>query len=68
MSQTAPQPAPESDTPDQKLLLEILNELKTHTRVLRAMNRTIQLIGFIVILGIVLSCIAVILGGPSLLF
>ena len=68
MSQTTPRPPQETIAPDQKLLLEMMNELKTHTRILRAMNKTVQLIGLIILLTVVLGCIAVILGGPNLLF
>ena len=68
MKRKEPPPTIEVDTLDQEMLVHIRNELQTHTRILRAMNKTVQLIGLIILLTVVLGCIAVILGGPSLLF
>ena len=63
------QPPPiEVDTLDQEMLVWIHAEMANQTRLLRSINTTVGVIGAIIVLTIILSCVAVILGGPSLLF
>lgn len=61
----APPPI-EVDTLDQEMLVHIRNELATHTRILRSMNKTVQFIGLIILLTIILSCVVIFLSWPIL--
>lgn len=50
------------DTLDQKLLIDILGELQAQRRIIRAMNRTVQVIGLIIFLTLLASCFVALFG------
>jgi hypothetical protein len=64
LQKTQPQPQPEYkfQNPEQEYLFAILGELRMQRRTINSMNTAIQVIGFIMILSVIGSCLLAVFG------
>ena len=60
------EPAHKFHNAEQEYLFAILGETYKQTRILRAMNKTVQFIGLIILVTIILGCVVLFLTWPGI--
>ena len=59
-------PPIEPETIEEELLLDILDQQRRQTRYLRDINLVAQGVGCLILLGLVIGCVLMLLGGTTL--